>query len=493
MAFRSNILRTFFALRLRKIDRFRRHPIETQREMLRRRLADGASSAFGREFGLRAEWDYDRFARTVPTFDYDRFKPYVERMLRGERGVTTAGRVAGFARSSGTTSDRSKYIPVTGRSIFENHTRGMRDVVSLYHAAVPDSRVLDGRILTLGGSCRMEAGNLVGDLSAVLLHRTARWNTLLCTPSPAEALLADFDEKCEAICRSCSRQDVRAFAGVPSWNLELMRRIVAFTGKANLREVWPNLECFAHGGVTFAPYRSAFEELIPGRMHYLETYNASEGFFAIADDPARDDMLLMLDYGTFYEFRSGAEIVPLEGVRAGETYAMLVTSDNGLWRYEIGDTVTFTSTDPYRIRFAGRTRQFLNAFGEEVIVDNAEQALAEACRATGAQVEEYTVAPRFMTLDRPGAHEWWIEFRREPEDRERFAGALDEALRRINSDYDAKRRTTIERLRLNVAPPGCFLRWMRREGKNKVPRMCGDRRVAEQIGRLAASPLTTER
>ncbi|WP_297604234.1 GH3 auxin-responsive promoter family protein [uncultured Alistipes sp.] len=492
MALRSNILRTLFSLRLQKIDRFRRHPAATQREMLHRCLADGSATAFGREFGLQAGWDYERFARAVPAFDYERFKPYVERMMRGERSVTAPGRVDAFARSSGTTSDRSKYIPVTGRSIIENHTRGMRDVVSLYHASTPGSRVLDGRILTLGGSCRTEQGNLVGDLSAVLLYRTARWSRLLCTPPAAEALIPDFDAKCEAICRSCSREDVRAFTGVPSWNLELMRRIVAFTGRANLREVWPNLECFAHGGVSFAPYRDAFEELIPGGMRYMETYNASEGFFAIADDPARDDMLLMLDYGTFYEFRRGTEIVPLEGVRAGETYAMLVTSDNGLWRYEIGDTVTFTSTDPYRIRFAGRTRQFLNVFGEEVIVDNAERALTEACRRTGAQVEEYTVAPRFMTLERSGAHEWWVEFRREPDDRERFAGELDEALRRINSDYDAKRRTTLERLSLNVMAPGSFLRWMRRTGKNKVPRMAGDRRVAEEIARIAASPLRAE-
>lgn len=487
MALRSNILRPIFALRMRKIDRFRRYPIQTQQTVLRRRLFDGASVALGRKFGVQAGWSYDRFARAVPAFDYDSFKPYVERMLRGERNVTAPGRVDSFARSSGTTSDRSKYIPVTFSSIVENHTRGMRDVVSLYFEQNPSSRVLDGRILTLGGSCRMEEANLVGDLSALLLRHTARWNSLLCSPMPDEALIADFDRKCETICRSCIRQDIRAFTGVPSWNLELMRRVVAYAGKSDLREVWPGLECFVHGGVSFAPYRRAFEELIPGPMRYMETYNASEGFFAIADDPARDDMLLMLDYGTFYEFRRGTEIVPLEGVRAGETYAMLITSDNGLWRYEIGDTVTFTSTDPYRIRFAGRTRQFLNVFGEEVIVDNAERALSEACRLTGARVEEYTVAPRFMTLDRRGAHEWWVEFRREPDDRERFAELLDAGLRRINSDYDAKRSTTLDRLQLNAVAPGCFLQWMRRAGKNKVPRMANDRRVAEEIAELRRS------
>lgn len=474
-------MRRFFALRLRAIDRFRCHPLETQREMLRRRLSEGCATALGREYGMRANWDYEWFARAVPPFDYERFKPYVERMLQGERSVSAAGRIESFARSSGTTSDRSKYIPVTRRSIYENHTRGMRDVVALYTAAYPASRVLDGKILTLGGSCRMERGSLVGDLSAVLLKRTSRWNGLLCTPRGETALLADFDRKCEAICRTCVGQDVRAFTGVPSWNLELMRRVAAFTGRSNLREVWPHLECFVHGGVDFAPYRAAFGELIPGEMHYMETYNASEGFFAVADDPERDDMLLMLDYGTFYEFRRGEEIVPLEGVRSGETYAMMITADNGLWRYEIGDTVTFTSTDPYRIRFAGRTRQFLNVFGEELIVDNAERALAESCRRTGAQVEEYTVAPCFMTCEESGAHEWVVEFRREPDDRERFAEVLDEELRRVNSDYDAKRRSTLERLRLDVVGTGSFLDWMRRRGKNKVPRMMNDRRVVEEL------------
>ncbi len=481
MSLKGCILRSFFALRLRAIDRFRRHPLETQREMLRRRLSEGRASAFGREFGIRPDWNYERFSSAVPVFDYERFKPYVERMLRGERSVTAPGRVGSFAQSSGTTSDRSKYIPVTRRSVFENHTRGMRDVVTLYGAAYPASRVLEGKILTLGGSCRMENGHLVGDLSAVLLKHTARWNGLLCVPRGETALLADFDRKCEQICRICTRQDVRSFTGVPSWNLELMRRVAAFTGCKDLREVWPGLECFVHGGVDFTPYRSAFDELIPGGMHYMETYNASEGFFAVADDPKRDDMLLMLDYGTFYEFRRGEEIVPLEGVRQGETYALLITSDNGLWRYEIGDTVTFTSTAPYRIRFAGRTRQFLNVFGEELIVDNAERALAESCRLTGAQVEEYTVAPCFMTRERSGAHEWVVEFRREPDDRKRFAEILDEELRRVNSDYDAKRRTTLDRLRLDVVEAGRFLGWMRSRGKNKVPRMMNDRRVVEEL------------
>ena len=275
---------------------------------------------------------------------------------------------------------------------------------------------------------------------------------------------------------------ITAFAGVPSWNLALRRRVLEYTGRKNLLEVWPRLEMFAHGGVEFAPYRTSFEELIPSeKMKYMETYNASEGFFAMADDPSRSDMLLMLDYGTFFEFRSGTQIVPLEGVECGKVYAVLITSNNGLWRYEIGDTVEFTSTNPYRIRFAGRTRQYINVFGEELIVDNAEHALLAACRKTGAVVSEYSVAPCYMSLRERGAHEWIVEFEREPDSLERFAEALDGELRAVNSDYDAKRRTTLERQRLTVVERGRFLAWMRARGKNKVPRLVNDRRVADEI------------
>lgn len=482
MSLYSTIFRSFLTPRLRAIDRFRRHPLETQAQMLRERLEEGRRTAFGREYGLAKVQSAEAFAAALPTFDYEGFKPYVSRMMAGERDVTAPGRVGLYARSSGTTSDRSKYIPVTKKSLWRNHTLGMRDVVAVYTAAHPESHLLDGRTLTLGGSCSMEGRNAVGDLSALLLRETALYSSLLRAPRTATAILPDFWQKADAICRECTRQRITAFAGVPSWNLALMRRVLEYTGKHNLLEVWPDLELFMHGGVEFTPYRSAFEALIPSDgMHYMETYNASEGFFALADDPARNDMLLMLDYGTYYEFRRGDTIVPLEGVVCGEVYAMIVTSNNGLWRYEIGDTVEFTSTDPYRIRFAGRTRQFINVFGEELIVDNADRALVEACRMTGAVVNEYTVAPCYMSLETRGAHEWLVDFIRQPDDFERFAEVLDQALRRVNSDYDAKRQTTLERQHLTVVPHGRFLAWMRARGKNKVPRLTCDRRVAEEI------------
>lgn len=482
MSLRSILLRAYFSQRERAIDTFRRHPVETQARMFRQLLRRGRRTEFGWRYNLGRIRTPEQFASMVETFDYDTFKPYIERMLAGESDVTAPGRVTLFARSSGTTSDRSKYIPVTRESLWWNHTMGMRDVATVFAANNPRSKVFDGKTLTLGGSCRQEGSNLVGDLSALLIHETTFWSGWFRAPKMQTALIADFDRKAEAICRECTGENITAFAGVPSWNLALMRRVLEYTGRSNLLEVWPNLCMFAHGGVEFTPYRRSFEELIPSpEMQYMETYNASEGFFALADDPTRSDMLLMLDYGTYFEFRQGDSIVPLEGVKSGEVYALVITSNNGLWRYEIGDTVEFTSTAPYRIRFAGRTRQYINAFGEEVIADNADRALERACRETGAVVGEYTVAPCYMSLRERGAHEWIVEFDREPDDRARFAEVLDRELRAINSDYDAKRLTTLDLPRITVVERGRFLDWMRRKGKNKVPRLMNDRRVADSV------------
>ena len=482
MSLRSILLRAYFSQRERAIDTFRRHPVETQARMFRQLLRRGRRTEFGWRYNLGRIRTPEQFASMVETFDYDTFKPYIERMLAGESDVTAPGRVTLFARSSGTTSVRGKYIPVTRESLWWNHTMGMRDVATVFAANNPRSKVFDGKTLTLGGSCRQEGSNLVGDLSALLIHETTFWSGWFRAPKMQTALIADFDRKAEAICRECTGENITAFAGVPSWNLALMRRVLEYTGRSNLLEVWPNLCMFAHGGVEFTPYRRSFEELIPSpEMQYMETYNASEGFFALADDPTRSDMLLMLDYGTYFEFRQGDSIVPLEGVKSGEVYALVITSNNGLWRYEIGDTVEFTSTDPYRIRFAGRTRQYINAFGEEVIADNADRALERACRETGAVVGEYTVAPCYMSLRERGAHEWIVEFDREPDDRARFAEVLDRELRAINSDYDAKRLTTLDLPRITVVERGRFLDWMRRKGKNEVPRLMNDRRVADSV------------
>ena len=482
MSFKSTILRTFFSLRSRSVERFRRHPAQTQRKQLERLLRENAQTEFGRRYDFATIRTPEEFARRVDRFDYGSFKYYIDRMMSGRADVAAPGRVRWFARSSGTTSERSKFLPVTDVSLWRCHTRGLRDVATFYVGQYPATRVFEGKTLTLGGSCSKQHGIVTGDLSALLVERTPFWSGWFRTPRRETALLQDFEQKVERICRECSGERVTAFAGVPSWNLALLRRMVEFTGRRNLCEVWPRLELFVHGGVGFEPYRAAFRELIPSEeMHYMETYNASEGFFAIADDISRDDMLLMLDYGNFFEFRSGDTVVPLEGVECGKVYAMLITSNNGLWRYEIGDTVEFTSTNPYRIRFAGRTRQYINVFGEELIVDNADRALLAACNETGAVVGEYTVAPCYMSLRERGAHEWILEFEREPDSRGHFAEALDRELRAVNSDYDAKRRTTLERQRLTVVGHGRFLAWMRARGKNKVPRLVNDRRVADEI------------
>lgn len=482
MSFKSRILRTFFSLRSRSIERFRRHPAETQRRQLEQLLRASAKTEFGRKYDFASIRTPEEFARRVDRFDYGSFKYYLDRMMSGYTDVTAPGRVQWFARSSGTTSERSKYLPVTDASLWRCHTRGLRDVATLYVGQYPSTRVFDGKMLTLGGSCSKRHGIVTGDLSALLIERTPFWSGWFRTPRRETALLADFDEKVERICRECSSERVTAFAGVPSWNLALLRRMVEVTGRNNLCEVWPQLELFVHGGVGFEPYRAAFRELIPSEgMHYMETYNASEGFFAIADDITRDDMLLMLDYATYYEFRDGDEVVPLEGVQAGRRYALLISSSNGLWRYELGDVVEFTSTDPYRIRVAGRTRQFINAFGEELVMENAERAVTVAAAKSGAVVGEYTAAPRYMTLHGQGAHEWIVEFVRLPERFETFAEALDSELMRLNSDYEAKRRSTMAPPVIHVVPVGTFARWMLCRGKNKVPRLSNDRRVLEEV------------
>ena len=311
----------------------RRDAAALQQTTLRQLLTTGERTRFGRDHGLRGTMSGEEFARAVPVRDYDMMRPYVDRMLEGECCVTWPGRTMSFARSSGTTSDRSKYIPVTRASIRRTHARGMADVAAMYALTHPRSRLFDGKTLTLGGSCRRSDGALVGDLSAVLISRLAAFGGWFRLPRAGTALIENFDAKTEAICRECTRQRVTSFVGVPSWNLVLMRRVLEYTGKNNLLEVWPALELFVHGGVGFAPYRRAYEELLPrSEFSYMETYNASEGFFAMADDLRRDDMMLMTDYGTYYEFRRGTEICPLEGVRAGERYAMIISSCNGLWR-----------------------------------------------------------------------------------------------------------------------------------------------------------------
>ncbi|MFR9503989.1 MAG: GH3 auxin-responsive promoter family protein [Rikenellaceae bacterium] len=466
---------------MKSIDRFRRYPLEVQREVFDELMEIGANTRYGEQYSIKNWTTPHQFASRVPVVDYDKFTPYIEKMVAGEGDVAAQGVIPMFARSSGTTAARSKYIPISERSFSSNHMRGMCDVSTIYNSLYPRSNVLSGKVLTLGGSCQQEGSYLVGDLSGLIVKRFAIGSGWLRVPSVDSALLSNFDEKCERICKECVGENITSFAGVPSWNLALMSRVLEYTGKSNLSEVWPNIELFIHGGVEMTPYRQAYSNIDGGSLRYMETYNASEGFFAIADDLSRDDMLLMLDYETYYEFRAGEKIVPLEGVELGVVYALIITSSNGLWRYEIGDTIEFTSLDPYRIRFAGRTRQYINAFGEEVIVDNVDRAVVAACEVCGAVLNDYMVAPRFMDVGKQGCHQWLVEFVEAPDNLEVFVARLDEELRSINSDYDAKRLSTLSLPDVTILPAGTFLRWLKSNNKNKLPRLSNDREVIDQV------------
>ena len=497
MALTTQLVNLFFSRRRAEIDHFRKHPAETQRKQLDYLLKKGRDTLFGQAHGFASVQGPEEFARRVEIYDYEQFREFVIRTKQGEQKVCWPTGIEWFAKSSGTTGSKSKYIPVSYEGLRDAHLRGPRDVVALFADLYPDTNVFSGKTLTLGGSCRIEQeGDKArsGDLSAILIRNTPAWADLRRTPSADTALIPDFELKVRKICEEAIPENVTSFAGVPSWNLVMMNKILEYTGKENLLEVWPNLELFVHGGMNFKPYREQYRRLIPSpRMKYMETYNASEGFFAIGDDPERDDMLLMLDYHIYYEFLPMASLgdpsqaVPLEGVRTGVNYAMIISTSNGLWRYLIGDTVEFTSTAPYRIRITGRTKHFINVFGEEVMVDNAESALRRACDLTGAEVAEFTVAPVFMEGRSKGAHEWVVEFQQEPASRAVFTEALDKALQEVNSDYEAKRfkNTTLQAPRLSPVPPGTFFRWMEGRGKiggqHKVPRLYNDRTFADEL------------
>lgn len=497
MSLLTSIANFALSSRLRAIDRFRAHGSQVQAEQLGWLVERGARTAFGREHGLHAGMGADEFAKNVPVRDYEALADRIDRARRGEADVLWPGTTRWFAKSSGTTAERSKYIPVTQEGLEQFHLQGPRDVMAVFTSLYPNSNVLSGKMLTLGGSSSIEREgdtSVAGDLSAILIENTPFWADLRRVPSRATALVPDFEQKVQAICRETIRERVTSFAGVPSWNLVLMNRVLEHTGATHILEVWPEMEVFIHGGIRFDPYREQYRRLFPSsEMKYLETYNASEGFFALADEPSGEDMLLMLDYRIYYEFLPLADLgspekaVPLEGVRPGVHYAMIITTSCGLWRYLIGDVVEFTSTTPYRIRITGRTRHYINAFGEEVIVDNADAALRAACAATGAEAPEYTVAPVYMEGRSKGRHEWLVEFIRRPRDMDRFVEVLDDTLRARNSDYDAKRSrdTTLLGPLVRALPEGTFEHWMAARGKkggqNKVPRLSNDRKYVDEI------------
>ena len=494
----TKIIRPVFAHRLHKLDLYASEAEALQRGVLRRLLGKACDTEWGRAHGYTKSLSYEDFARQTPLNTYEELKGHIDRMRHGEKDVLWPGRVKWYAKSSGTTNDKSKFIPVSSDGLHDTHYAGGTDAVVWYLRNNPESRLFDGKALILGGSHAPNynlPGSLVGDLSAILIENINPLVNLVRVPKKATALLSDFELKRDRIAREAMTQNVTNLSGVPSWMLSVLNRVMELSGKQHLNEVWPNLEVFFHGGVAFTPYRGQYQRLITSpAMHYMETYNASEGFFGLQDDPNDAAMSLMIDYGVFFEFIPMDEFdsdeptaVPLWGVETGRNYAVVITTSSGLWRYIIGDMIQFTERNPYKFIITGRTKSFINAFGEELIVDNAEKGLAEACRQTGAEVLEYTAAPVFMDAEGKCRHQWIVEFSREPDDLEAFARILDESLQQINSDYEAKRYKdiTLQRLELIKARPGVFNDWLKQKGKlggqHKVPRLSNNRDIIEQV------------
>ena len=484
--------------RIPRLQEMRDNPIAAQQLVFRELMTQVALTDFGREQGLTSDSTYEEFASQVPITNYDKLYPWIERSIRGEANVLWPGVTRWFAKSSGTTAAKSKFIPVSRESLEENHFKAGRDLLAFYSEQVPDSQLYDGLSLRLGGSSKINELNehsYYGDLSAIMIDNLPLWASWRSTPSHDLALMDEWEAKIEKIAQQVARQNVTSLFGVPSWMLVLLRRVLEIRGETSLEAVWPNLELFVHGGVAFTPYESAFEAILPRGTRKLETYNASEGFFAVQDRLDDPGMLLMLEHGIFYEFvpmadfnGSDSRAIPLSEVKMGINYALIISTNGGLWRTIVGDTVQFTSLAPYRILITGRTRLFINAFGEELMIDNAERAVAEACRKTGAQVDEYTAAPWWAAAgEAGGGHDWLLEFRIPPYSIDAFAQALDTALKASNSDYEAKRYKSmvLQPPRVHVAAPGTFHNWLKSKGKlggqHKVPRLMNDRSLIEEL------------
>lgn len=500
----NRILLTYWHSLLKEIDLYREAPIRVQRDTLSSLIKGGKGSSFGQEHNFGTIRDYESFRKSVPIRDYNGLSGYIERIRGGEKYVLWNQEVPWYAKSSGTSAQKSKFIPITPINLKECHYKGFQMLLASYINTHRDSKLFYGKSLTLGGSVKPEGDGSIsyytGDLSAVLLQNSPKIVEAVRVPSKSTALVHDFEEKNLRICQECSKANVTNFSGVPSWNLIMIEKLLEYNNAEYLTDIWPNVELFMHGGISFEPYREQYHKIIPSPgMNYLENYNASEGYFAFQDDLSDHGMLLTLGNGVFYEFVEMDHLqslldgeydkaIPLEEVKPGVQYAIIISTNSGLWRYMIGDCVKFTSTDPYKIIITGRTQQYINAFGEELMIENAEKALAATCRKLGIAVKEYTVAPIFMEEHTRGGHQWVVEFEGDNGiDYDKFAEVLDSCLCDINSDYEAKRREshTMERLTLTPVPQGTFYRWMASRGKiggqNKVPRLSSNRQHIESI------------
>ena len=485
--------------RIHQIELFRKYPDEVQMELFLKLLSSAAQTEFGIQHNFESILDYRSYQKKVPLQDYEDLKPWVDRLMEGEQNLLWPTETKWFAKSSGTTNDRSKFIPVTRDSLENCHYKGGKDLLALYYENIPNRKLYNGKHLVIGGSAQinhLSQDSYFGDLSAIIVKNLPWWAEIRRTPAKDIALMPEWEEKLDQMARNTIHEDVYIIAGVPSWTLVLARKVLEISGKSNLHEVWPNLELFMHGGVSFEPYREEFKKIMPSPgMHYVETYNASEGFFGIQDQLDNNELLLMLDYGIFYEFIPMSEydgtasktVLRLSEIEIDVNYAVVISTNGGLWRYILGDTIRFSSKSPYRFKITGRTKSFINVFGEELIVENADKAIAKACKSTKAHMKDYTVCPQYMTSTDKGAHEWAIEFTTEPEDIERFTIILDETLREINSDYDAKRykNYVLDMPKIRVMPTGTFEKWLKGKnklgGQNKIPRLSNSREYMEQI------------
>lgn len=503
MEFLNSILTWVMKKRIHQIDLFMKYPHDVQEEILKKLLRTAKNTEFGKKYGFDSIDSLAKFNERVPVHQYETLFPYIERRMKGEQNLIWPSDVKWFAKSSGTTNARSKFIPVSQEALDECHFKGGKDLISIYVNNFPESKMFSGKGLAIGGSHQINeydpsANSYYGDVSAVIMQNLPLWAQFVRTPSLDVALMNNWEEKIEKMAELTSKENVTNLAGVPTWTILLIQRIKELRNTDNILDVWPNLEVFFHGAVAFHPYRQLFEQLIPKtEMRYVETYNASEGFFGIQDRSDSDELLLMLDYGIFYEFikydelhQENPKVVNLGDVQLGENYAMIITTNSGLWRYNIGDTVKFTSLSPYKIKISGRTKHFINAFGEELIIENAENAITKACEVTGAVIDNFTAAPVHFEKNKKGRHEWVIEFKKEPESLERFVSLLDENLRELNSDYDAKRfkDMALELPLVHSAKPGTFYKWMKQRGKlggqNKVPRLSNSREYIDEVLKL---------
>lgn len=496
----NSILTWVMKKRIHQIELFMKYPHDVQDELFRRLVREASATEFGKKYDFSSIETPSQFRERVPVFTYETLFPYIQRLMRGEQNILWPTEVTWFSKSSGTTNQRSKFIPVSEEALEECHFKGGKDLISIYVNNFPDTKLFDGKGLAVGGSHQINEydsseSSYYGDVSAVIMQNLPPWAQFIRTPSLETALMANWEEKIEKMAAETARVNVTNISGVPTWTALLIQRIVTLERKDNILEVWPNLEVFFHGAVAFTPYRNLFEKLIPkSPMRYVEIYNASEGFFGIQDQTDSEEMLLMLDYGIYYEFIAVEDLdhehpkaLGLGEVEVGKNYAMIISTNAGLWRYNIGDTIRFTSISPYRIKISGRTKHFINAFGEEVIIENAEMAINKACEATHAVIDNFTAAPVFLEKGRKGGHEWIIEFKVKPKSLEQFNRVLDETLREVNSDYDAKRQHDLALVapRLNSVRQGTFYDWMKRRGKlggqNKVPRLFNTREYVDDI------------